>query len=66
MFTDESKPAPAKPVAVETTPVRNKTVQLDPDLYDLVSALADGAERTVSKQLNRILRQALKAEITGD
>ncbi len=45
---------------------RNKTIQVDPETYAAIEKLAAEAERTISKQANRILKQALAGDITGN
>lgn len=64
MIEDAGNPKPKK--VAEAEPARNKTVQVDPELYARIEQLANESERTVSKQANRIIRKALEAEITGD
>lgn len=45
---------------------RNKTIQVDPETYAKIKELATEADRDVSKQANRILKQALAGDITGN
>ena len=42
----------------------NHNVTIDPDLYAAVKAEAEKEDRTIAKQLNRILRSALAEKET--
>lgn len=52
--------------ADEPEEAEGKSVQIDPDNYAKLTELAAEAERTIQKQTNRVLRQALSHALYGN
>jgi hypothetical protein len=42
------------------------TLTLDPDVYEIISKLAEKDDRSVSSMINKILRDFVKGEKEGD
>lgn len=61
-----TKAEPSITAAPEAEETKTKTVAIDPDNYAKLTELANEGERTIQKQTNRVLRQALANEITGN